>query len=313
MPDRTCHVASLESGALMAARLELDDFSDYQWWARNRRMLREKTIKDYVGWIRPADRWVTERVGRPLADVGHKILLAYTDTLKPSASLRNAVRCALISFFDFRIFLGERKKNPAKSLPRMKAPKKMPRPVARPYIGPLLQASWDYSPLFGTMATLYAFTGLRRDEVRLLRWSDVEHTIDPDDPKRIVMGKHVLVDQKGGDQRSVYLNEACRTALEGWWGQKPKGVWVFPSDHKPGYSISANWVWRKFSELGLDVGIQGMRLHRFRYTAAKRVLEQTGDITKVQKLLGHANLNNTMIYLEVSDSEMEEVYEGLTY
>lgn len=118
---------------------------------------------------------------------------------------------------------------------------------------------------------------------------------------------------QGGDQRSVYLNASCRSALELWHGFAARSVWMFPSNRKAGEAVSANWVWRKFAELGLDVGIQGMRLHRFRYTAAKRVLEQTGDITKVQKLLGHANLNNTMIYLEVLDSEMEEVYEQLTY
>jgi len=46
--------------------------------------------------------------------------------------------------------------------------------------------------------------------------------------------------------------------------------------------------------------------HRFRHTAATDLLTRTNDITKVQKLLGHASLHTTQIYAQVVDQALAD-------
>lgn len=43
-------------------------------------------------------------------------------------------------------------------------------------------------------------------------------------------------------------------------------------------------------------------MHGLRHSVAIRMLEKTKDITKVQSVLGHKNINNTMFYLKYVDS-----------
>ena len=44
--------------------------------------------------------------------------------------------------------------------------------------------------------------------------------------------------------------------------------------------------------------------HLFRHTLATILLQRGTPITEVQKILGHVNINTTMIYAKVSDNDV---------
>lgn len=44
----------------------------------------------------------------------------------------------------------------------------------------------------------------------------------------------------------------------------------------------------------------------FRHTLATLMLQRGTQITEVQRILGHVNINTTMIYAKVSDEDVKE-------
>jgi site-specific recombinase XerD len=48
--------------------------------------------------------------------------------------------------------------------------------------------------------------------------------------------------------------------------------------------------------------------HQLRHTFASRMIEAGVPVTSVQKILGHASLKTTQLYIEVSDRQVEQDY-----
>lgn len=65
-------------------------------------------------------------------------------------------------------------------------------------------------------------------------------------------------------------------------------------------------IQRRVHQWGIDAGVENCTPHRWRHTAATDLLTRTNDITKVQKLLGHASLATTQIYAEVVDQSLAD-------
>ena len=60
-----------------------------------------------------------------------------------------------------------------------------------------------------------------------------------------------------------------------------------------------------------DAGIKGGSSHSGRRTFANGILRKTGDIEVVQQLLGHAELDHVMPYLEVVPGRLREMFAGV--
>ncbi len=58
-------------------------------------------------------------------------------------------------------------------------------------------------------------------------------------------------------------------------------------------------------------GIQGLRFHDLRHTAATRMIEAGVNIVSVNKILRHADLKTTMRYLH-PDSSLKEAVEKIS-
>jgi site-specific recombinase XerC len=60
--------------------------------------------------------------------------------------------------------------------------------------------------------------------------------------------------------------------------------------------------------LGQAAGLAEVTPHRLRHSLATRLLNAGMDITRIQKLLGHAQLSATQIYAQVLDATLEADY-----
>ena len=122
---------------------------------------------------------------------------------------------------------------------------------------------------------------------------------------------------KGNKERIVYLNDACRAAIEMYLPvrmqtpAKQKGeAALFLSGQGKRISVkTVQWMVKKYlGEAGLEY--KNYSTHKLRHTAAT-LMYQSGevDIRVLKDILGHAQLNTTQIYTHVSNEHMEEAME----
>lgn len=148
------------------------------------------------------------------------------------------------------------------------------------HLGKHRQGHW--SPIY-TVTVLGLNTGLRHSEVRNLRWKNV-------DLKRRVL---VVGESKteAGSGRAVPLTQPAWAALDLWASRFPNAKpehFVFPAcetgrldPHCP----IANWrtAWRRACA---KAGLEGLRYHDCRHTAATKLLEHGTPFAVVAQILG---------------------------
>ena len=151
--------------------------------------------------------------------------------------------------------------------------------------------------------TLFLNCGLRLSELCGINLTDFDKDM------------HMLkVTGKGSKERIVYLNDACRAAIEAYMpirnAEKPKVSGeraMFLSRLGTRLSVkTVQWMVKKYlGEAGLEY--KNYSTHKLRHTAAT-LMYQSGDvdIRVLKDILGHEQLNTTQIYTHVSDEHMEE-------
>ena len=160
------------------------------------------------------------------------------------------------------------------------------------------QAIRDYAIL-----TLFLNCGLRRGELAGLDIADIgEETI--------------RVRGKGGKDRIVFQNDACRAALEDWLEERPKEN-IDPSAENALF-LSGKSNTGKHGRMApttihtlvkkhiLNAGLDPARYsaHKLRHTAATLMLQNGVDVRTLQEVLGHEHLNTTQIYTHVDNAEL---------
>ena len=119
---------------------------------------------------------------------------------------------------------------------------------------------------------------------------------------------------KGNKERIVYLNDACRAAIEGYlpFRLAPKAA------HRSALFISregnrinvqtVKWLVKKYlGQAGLAQ--KKLSVHKLRHTAATLMYQNGVDVRTLKEVLGHENLDTTMIYTHVIDENLRQAAE----
>jgi len=69
-----------------------------------------------------------------------------------------------------------------------------------------------------------------------------------------------------------------------------------------GSSIARTWLQRSFREACKKAGIEGLRSHDLRHTAATRLVETNIPLPAVAELLGHSSIRMTERYSHPQES-----------
>lgn len=80
---------------------------------------------------------------------------------------------------------------------------------------------------------------------------------------------------------------------------------LFVSFKKPYNRLSINGVERRIRELGNNANIKKVHPHKFRRTMATNAIDKGMPIEQVQKLLGHVQIDTTMQYAMVNQSNVK--------
>ena len=150
------------------------------------------------------------------------------------------------------------------------------------------------------LMTLYA-TGLRRAELAQLKLTDINS-------ERMVIHVH---GGKGRKDREVMLSPKLLEELRLYWGslrRKPK-TWLFPGNrwHTAEHPIDTKVVWRACHEAAVRAGLGAdVHPHTLRHCFATHLLEAGADLRTIQLLLGHHDLEETTIYLHLSNLRLSK-------
>ena len=146
------------------------------------------------------------------------------------------------------------------------------------------------------LMTLYA-TGARRAELARLQISDI-------DSQRMVV--HIR-GGKGRKDRDVMLSPKLLLVLRDYWlWRKPK-VWLFPGGrwHTGNHPIESKTIWNACHEAAQRAGLERkVHPHTLRHCFATHLLEAGADLRTIQMLLGHRDLEETTIYLHLSQRHL---------
>jgi len=181
-------------------------------------------------------------------------------------------------------------------LPFPKEPHTLPTVLSQNEVTRLIEAAANR--MHRTLLILLYATGMRRSEAALLKVNDI-------DSQRMVIHIHR---GKGLRDRDVPLTPKLLEVLRDYWRWKKPRVYLFPSkvgDHSIEQPISDKTVWNACRTAATRAGIQKkLGPHTLRHCFATHLLESGADLRTIQLLMGHERLEDTTIYLHLSQRHL---------
>ena len=249
----------------------------------------EKTIKAYVRAVADLSRYVGRSPERIEVEEIRDFLHYLITERKVAFSTCNQKMCG-IRFF-YREVLGREVelRVPARRSGRL------PEPLSRQEIERLLEAARNPKHRVIVM-TAYA-TGLRVGELVKLRLEDIHSD-------RML----IRVNQgKGRKDRYTLLSPRLLDELRQYWRAYRPRPWLFLNrkgdDHLPEGTAQGAYDTLK-ERAGV---IHGHGIHSLRHSFATHLLEAGVDLVTIQRLLGHARLSTTTIYLHVMETRISSL------
>jgi integrase len=144
-------------------------------------------------------------------------------------------------------------------------------------------ADQDEHPTIGAYVRLALATGLRAGELRALRWGP--NGLDTGARRVVVVAtedtQHVRVEPKSGQRRTVPLGAEVAAAMLRFRMAQGR-----PED---GTAVFVGWMFGPWDRVRNAAGLQGLRVHDLRHSAATHWLAAGLTVHAVAALLGHAD------------------------
>ncbi|MDD5371048.1 MAG: tyrosine-type recombinase/integrase [Anaerolineaceae bacterium] len=145
--------------------------------------------------------------------------------------------------------------------------------------------------------------GLRVGEVRNLSLADLYLQ-----PSRGSLPR-VWLHGKGGAQRVAYLSAQSLTALHAWLAIRPNGNEPAVFLNRFGKRMTVTGIQDRLAHACRATKVW-ITCHQLRHTFGHHLTEAHVPVTTIQRLLGHARLRTTEIYLHISDRQVQEDYDA---
>jgi len=139
-------------------------------------------------------------------------------------------------------------------------------------------------------------TGMRRGEVLGLRWSDIDF---------VNYNMHVK-NTKSGKDRIVPMNSLVAATLK---KQDMSSEFVFPHPQRKNKALKD--VSYSLKTACDKCGIEKLRFHDLRHTAATFMVQAGVDLVTIKEILGHSTIQMTMIYCHSSQEAKRKAVQEL--
>lgn len=151
------------------------------------------------------------------------------------------------------------------------------------------------------LITIYAL-GLRSGELINLKITDLDG-----DRNQIFISN-----AKGRKDRVVPFPESLKLLLRDYYTKYKPTVYLFNGrDHK---QYTATSLRKVFNKACIKAGIQkNLTLHSLRHAYATHLMDRGTDVRVIKELLGHNNLNTTLIYTHVTKKTLDKIPSPLDF
>lgn len=215
---------------------------------------------------------------------------------------------AVRSFLHFLFAEGVITQELAEWLQMPKVGKRLPRTLSAAEVARLLEATTvEQTPLGlrdrALLELLYA-TGMRASEVVRLKRSDVD-----------VEAGVVRCWGKGDKERELPLYAAAQATLRHYLDEGRDFLLQDVNEptlflNRAGKPLTRQGLWFLVQHYAAAAGLEGeVTPHTLRHSFATHLLDGGAELREVQQFLGHANINTTQIYTEISSRRKRESYD----
>lgn len=299
-------------------------FLNYKLTAQNRSV---KTVFQYYHDLRTYTRFLLlsndkTKYGKiefsdiPFSDASDEMLIHATsddifefisftaNTLKNEVASRQRKLSCIKSFYKYlNSTLRIIEKSPAESVDSPSKPKKLPKFLTLEESVQLLSnidgknAVRDYC-----IVTLFLNCGMRVSELVGIDISDISDDIST-----------INVTGKGSKERMLYLNDACKSAIEAYLKVRPitakykdrNALFISRNNNRISVQTVQSLIYKHLRSAGLEN--RNMSVHKLRHTAAT-LMYQHGktDVRVLKDILGHEQLSTTQIYTHINNEMIRD-------
>ncbi len=258
-------------------------------------------IKPLIGTVR-LTALTTGMVERMMHDIAEgKVRAEATPHTRGGPGAASRTVGLLSGIFAFAIRRGLCAESPSKGVKRYRdqSRERFLSPKELGQLGDALAASEasGANPSHLAIIRLLALTGARKNEIRCIRWAEVD-----------LEGYRLnLADSKTG-KRAVPLGAAAVEVFASL--QRTGGGFVFPDPRFPDEPIRGlDWAW---VQIRSRAGLSDLRIHDLRHSFASIGLASGHALPMIGKILGHAHQSSTARYAHLADDPVRDAVDRIS-
>lgn len=253
---------------------------------------------------KPADEITTD-------DIRYYLAVRQTQHGISKTTANNELRI-LKSFFSFLLAEEIVARNPCLKIEQIKQTKKQKTAFSEMEVEKIRNACRNGRE--SAMVEVLLSTGCRVSELAGIMIEDIK-------------GDSVVVRGKGEKYRTVYLNAKAILSINNYLAERNdnnpylfcggkadslkaynsvKGLWYTKPELIGDGGADKSAVGGVIRNIGKRAGVEKVHPHRFRRTCATFALRRGMPIEQVSKMLGHESIDTTMIYLDLSENELQQ-------
>lgn len=291
---------------------EFKDWSLTLGWSEHTARTQEMALLRFIVWCDERGLTRVQDITRPILERYQRHLYHYRKTNGAPLSVvaQLGLLTPILAWFRWLVRHHHILYNPASDLELPKKPKALPKTILTPSQVETILNQADVTTLLGLrnraiMETFYS-SGVRRLELMNLKRYDLD----------IERGMLMIRQGKGRKDRFIPMGaRACQWIDKYLLDVRPELVTghddhtVFLDDF--GRPMSARFIGDLMRRHVESAGITTPgACHVFRHAMATHMLEAGADIRYIQVMLGHANLETTQIYTQVSIGKLKEIHDA---
>ncbi len=151
------------------------------------------------------------------------------------------------------------------------------------------------------MVDLLYSTGMRVGELVRLNRDDIN-----------LENRECIVYGKGDKERRVYFDAKAKVHLTEYLeSRSDDNDALFVALNSPNKRLKISGVEIRIRKLGRSVSLERIHPHKFRRTMATRAIDKGMPIEQVQKILGHSQIDTTMQYAMVNQSNVKNSHQKI--